>query len=600
MRTFKISILLLIAFPFFSSAQEDTKEIRQYFYDGEFFLVEEEYTDALFAYEKVYNAGYQDYASINYRIGVCLLNIAGRKEEAVPYLEKSVEDITERYREGVFRENRAPVDAWLYLGNAYRIRNELDKACDAYKKYQSLVDRQELQNYAQTQIDACQTALEQMNNPGYMITRNLGETINTKEDNFRPVVSANEDVLVYMTGLKFYDALFYTKKNTDEWNAPVNITPQVQSDGDQYVSHISPDAKMLLLVKQDNYGSDIYYSRFENGMWTKSRPIEKLNTKYYESHASITADGNAIFLASNRKDAIGGMDIYYSIRNESGEWSEPMNAGPVINTGLNEDHPFISRSGDTLVFASQGHNSMGGYDIYYTVKDKEGNWTKPVNFGYPMNTTDDDLFFAMGNNVNEGYRALFAEDGFGKKDIHEVRVFDTREAYETALARLEPEEEVPEKDTAEIEGPVTEPVITRIFEIYPVFFGFDKWNVAPDQEEKLDSLAAAMNYFPEIRIAIIGHTDAIGPAEYNMQLSRKRANSVKKYLMNKGINNSRLEMEGKGEDQPIARDTSETGKDLPAARKWNRRVEFHILNLEDQTVTIREPQVPEEFKLKQE
>lgn len=598
MKTFCLSILFITAFPVFCSAQEDSEKIREYFYDGEFFLVEEEYVDALYAYEKVYTAGYQDYASINYRIGVCLLNIPGRKEEAIPYLEKATQDVTERYREGVFRENQAPVDAWLYLGNAYRIRNELNKACDAYEKYQTMVDDEELKNFARTQIEACETAMEQMNDPGYIITQNLGETINTKEDNFRPAVSANQDVLVYMTRMKFYDALFYSKKNTEEWEPPVNITPQVQSDGDQYITDISPDAKMLLLVKQDNFDSDIYYSRFENGMWTRSKPIEKLNTKYYESHASITADGNTIYLASNRKDAKGGMDIYYSERNEAGEWPEYINAGPVINTELNEDHPCISDSGDTLIFASQGHQAMGGYDLYYTIKDDQGNWTEPVNFGYPMNTTDDDLFFAIGPNINEGYRALYTEEGFGKQDIHKIYLLDSREAYEMALAALEPGEEVPEEDTAEIEGPVTEPVITRVFEIEPVFFGFDKWNVAPEEEVKLDTLVAAMNYFPDIRIAIIGHTDPIGPSSYNMELSKKRAGSVRKYLVSKGISNDRLETEGKGEDQPVARNTTEEGKDLPEGRKWNRRVEFRIRNLTDQTVRIREARVPENLELK--
>lgn len=598
MKTIVLINLLIFGTAFFCSAQEDSEKIREYFYDGEFFLVEEEYEDALFAYKKVYNAGYQDYASINYRIGVCLLNIPGRKEEATPYLEKAVDDVTERYREGVFRENQAPVDAWLYLGNAYRIRNELDKACNSYKKYQNLVEDEESKLFAQSQIDACQKAMEAMDNPGYMITQNMGEMINTKEDNFRPVVSSNEDVMVYMTGLKFYDALFYTERNEKEWNPPINITPQIQSDGDQYITDISPDAKMILLVKQDNFDSDIYYSHFENGMWTKSKPIEKLNTKYYESHASITADGKMIFLASNRKDAVGGMDIYYSQQDESGEWTEYVNAGPVINTAFNEDHPFISDSGDTLVFASQGHGSMGGYDLFYSVRDAQGNWTEPVNFGYPFNTTDDDLFFAMGSSVNEGYRALLAEDGFGQQDIHKILVFDTREAYEIALASLKPTEEEPEEDTTEIEGPVTEPVITRIFKIDPVYFGFDKWNIATEEEKNLDSLVSAMNYFPGIRLAIIGHTDDIGPASYNVQLSKKRANSVKEYLVRKGISDARLEVEGKGEEQPVARNTTAAGKDLPAARKWNRRVGFRILNLEDQTLTIRKAQVPEEFKLK--
>ncbi|MDZ7738633.1 MAG: hypothetical protein U5K32_06115 [Bacteroidales bacterium] len=150
---------------------------------------------------------------------------------------------------------------------------------------------------------------------------------------------------------------------------------------------------------------------------------ENINTKYWESHACISSDGEKLFFTSNRKGGFGGLDIYISEKDSLDQWGPALNLGPVINTPFNEETPFLNNNDDVLFFSSRGHFNMGGHDIFYSTKTDSSKWSVPVNMGYPVNTTDDDLFFSP---VGDGYLAYvskFDTDGFGMEDIYRVEVF---------------------------------------------------------------------------------------------------------------------------------------------------------------------------------
>ena len=609
------SVLFVLLMAGTCFTQEYQEILRDVFYEGEFFLMEESYVDALGEYQKLLTRGHADNANVNYRIGVCYLNIPGEKEKAIPYLEKAVKNVTGKYREGVWKETQAPQDAWLYLGNAYRITEQLDKACMCYETYQDLLGEEtsEMHAYTGKQIQACSNAREAMKNPVFYIRTHTGEMINTSRSDFNPVVSADEEVMVYMTSLAFYDALMMSRKKDGEWTGPVNITPEIQSDGDQYASFLTPDGTGLYLTKEDEFNSDIYYSDYEDGRWTKSKPLGKLiNTKYWESHASVDAEGETLYLASNRKDSYGGTDIYVSRKNALGIWDEPVNLGQGINTELNEDHPFISEDGKVLYFASQGHYNIGGYDIFYSERLADGSWGEPKNLGYPVNTTDDDLFFFPSGNGKYGYQALFDDENTGSSDIYRFQLFETEQEYQTALAppeELVPEEpEIKETLTEEIEevAPVEESVEpeapavpetpARTYVLRPVFFDFDSFSLKADAKTRLDELARIMEALPVIEVEANGHTDSKGPDGYNMMLAKKRAASAVQYLVSKGIDSKRLRAISKGESQPVALNENADGSDSPEGRKLNRRVEFRVIKPDLPNVKTEEIQVPENLR----
>jgi outer membrane protein OmpA-like peptidoglycan-associated protein len=605
-------LFLLLFIPGLLPGQEYEEVLRDIFNEAEFWLLEESYPDALVEYRKLYNRGYENNANINYRMGICFLNIPGEKDKSIPYLEKAVENVTARYKEGIFRESKAAFDAWLYLGNAYRIDNQLDKAVEAYNKYKELIDDEESDeaHYANKQIEACNNARKAMENPVYQIRDHTGELINTATADYNPVVSYDEQVMIYMTKLPFYDAIKVSRKENGEWSEPRQITAELEPEAKLFVNSISHDGKELYLNQEDNFNSDIYVSLLEDDRWSKATPLNKeVNTKFWESHACISPDGQSLYLASNRRDSYGGMDIWVSQRGEEG-WTEPVNLGQGINTDLNEDHPFLSENGNVLYFASQGHYNIGGYDVFYSEKLPDGTWSEPKNLGYPLNTTDDDLFFVPVGNGKYGYQALFAEDNLGSRDIYRYRMFETEVEYQEALAALTPPEPVEvEVETTEpaeaapgepaeevITAPVIEEIPTIIYIIRPVFFGFDRFDLSSDAKEILKDLVEILEAYPDLEIRATGHTDHIGTDSYNMMLSKKRSASVVEYLTRQGINGRRLKSLGVGESQPVARNSNPDGSDSPDGRKLNRRVEISVIRPEIPNIRVEEIEVPERLK----
>ncbi len=487
MKKLSLLLLLVLILPALNiDAQKD--DARLNFYDGEYFLSNESYEDALLSFKKVYDDGYQDNANLNYRMGVCYLNLEGQKAQAIPYLQKAIQNISESYREGSFKEEAAAPDALLFLGNAYRIDNQLDKAIETYREFNEKFPKgyDTEHNYANQQIEACQRAKEAMKAPVYLQSTNLGNRFNTNMNNFHAVLSGNDSVMAFMSSRKFYDAVYFVRKLNNQWTNPVNITPQLQSDGDQYVCSLSHDGKQMFLVKITNFDSDIMVSDFDQMTWSKSRNIGKpVNSKFFESHASLSPDGKELYFTSNRTGGFGEMDIYVSKKTPTGEWGEPANLGKTINTEFNEDSPFLSQDGKRLYFSSQGHNTIGGYDIFYSNLNDDGSWSEPVPEPYPLNTTDDDLFYYPISN-DEGYLTRYEPDGFGSGDIYDVRISTEAPTAEIQKTEKDVVKDIPQvKEANKIEN--VEQNIPETMETKPALEEEAQKNEIAETESKVPS-----------------------------------------------------------------------------------------------------------------
>ncbi|HYW94383.1 MAG TPA: OmpA family protein [Bacteroidales bacterium] len=398
---------------------------RALFQDAEYFLMTEDYQEALSAYLRLNWADRQN-ANIAYRIGMCYLNIPGEKIKALPYLKLATQHISDRYTESTFNERQAPPQTLFLLGTAYQIDNQLEKAKQAFRKYKTYLKVKDVYeiDFVNRQIKACDIAARLMNEPVPVKAQIADDIIPQNRSNFGAVLSIDGNTIMYMTEEKFYKAIWMVKKQHNTWTNPVNITPQVESDGDARPTSLSPDGTTLYLVRSSDFDADIYVSHFSQGTWSKMKKLGKpVNTKYYETHASISPDGNTLYFTSNRKDGLGGMDIYSSKRDKKGKWSDPVNLGPDINTPYNEATPFICQDGVTLFFSSQGHESMGGFDTYKSTKQPNGQWSEPVNIGYPLNTTDDNMFFYP---VDNGKKALYAGAMGNRNDYGSVKEIDIR------------------------------------------------------------------------------------------------------------------------------------------------------------------------------
>ena len=414
--------LFTLFIPLFSQSQSELKDM---FLEAESYFLFEEYKDALPLYQKILLAEPENF-NVTYKIGICYLNDPYQKEKSIQYLEEAVEYAKADYRENSFREKQAPLDAYYYLGNAYRINNRLEEAIKTYRKFKEILDPEIYDSdLVDKQIQSCRIALRIEENPNYIIKENLGEEINSRFAEINPLVSGDESTLVFTKKLQFYDAVFYSRKENGKWTYPINLTPSFELDGNSYCTGLSWDGTEIFVYRSDGFDGNIYYSSRAEDKWTKLEKLnDHINTKYWESHASLSPDGKTLYFTSNRKGGYGGLDIYQSVRSGKTDWGIPVNIGPTVNSEYNEDTPFITGDGKTLYFSSQGHYNMGGFDIFYTTLLSNNRWAKPLNAGYPVNSTDDDLFFVPVKNGEYAYYSFFDNSqGYGLDDIYRFEIF---------------------------------------------------------------------------------------------------------------------------------------------------------------------------------
>ncbi len=411
-----------------SFSQYAKGQMKEDFYWAETFILYEEYKEALPGYMSLLKVDPNN-ANYKYRIGQCLINIEGRKQEAITYLESAVKSINPRYKEGKFKETGAPYDAYYYLANAYRINNQLDKALATYELFKKNLDASVYDTaVVNQQIESCKNAKELMKVPLFIKKINLGPVINSQYSDLNPVISGDQNVMVYNRLTPFQEALLFTRKVNGKWTEPRNIIPDLglgQESGN-YATSLSQDGRELYIYRRgEDFDGNIYVTkRISDDKWSNLIKLnDNINSKYWESHATISHDGKKLYFTSNRKDSYGGLDIYVSERDSGDAWKPAKNLGPVINTPYNEESPFLGKDDKTLFFSSRGHFNIGGYDVFYSTLLDNGQWSTPLNMGYPINTTDEDLFFDPINDGYQAYYALIDSGGYGGSDIYKIEIF---------------------------------------------------------------------------------------------------------------------------------------------------------------------------------
>ena len=416
------SVLYIIVFISISlsiSAQND--ELKEIFTKAEDHYLFNEYELANPLYLILND--YAGNANISYKIGNCYLNIEDEKSKAIPYLEQAIANCSYDANESDFKEQRAPIDAYFSLATAYRINNDFEKALNTYSRIKDLLpEKGQLENadFIDQQINACRNAIKFIENEVPVTKENLGPDINVGSINTHAVISGDGNTLVFTEKRGLENTIYYVRKERSNWTQPIDITAQLGEARDCSSSSLNFDGTLLYLYKDDNYDGNIYTSTYSNSSWSRIHKLNKnINTKFFESHACESADGTKLYFSSNRDEGEGALDIYVSELDENGEWGEAVNLGPSINTPFNEDTPFISLNDSILFFSSEGHTGMGGYDIFES-KRIGGIWKTPANIGYPISTSDDDLFFQPVNNGANGYYSYTT--GYKERHIHYISI----------------------------------------------------------------------------------------------------------------------------------------------------------------------------------
>jgi tetratricopeptide (TPR) repeat protein len=441
----------------FSQDENDQKSFNK----AEKHLQSGEYAEALPLYLSILES-FPDNSNFNYRVGKCYMNLLGQERKALPHLQKAVLEIDENYKSGNFKKTGAAPEAWLLLGDAFHRDEMLDEASLAYHRYKEYVqdDRKELDQVSERIISLGVSQGEVRDHPADVILSNLGNKVNSKSSEYNIVYSGDEKTMVFTRYEKRKDVIFVSFKREGAWTDPVDISSQIGSQGDMYATALSYDGTELYLILLTPYDADIYISKYNGSEWSYADNIGRsINSKYVESNASISADGNTLYFSSDRASSIGGFDIFYSTR-ENGKWSKAENLGEVINTKANEESPFITNSGNTLYFSSDRPGTIGRMDIYYS-RLSSGSWTQPENLGMPYNSVDDDISFKYYEKYRKGYIARDLPGGFGKLDLYMVQSGTDRQReisdYMASLRPPEPEkEEAPVTEVLEEQAEVTE------------------------------------------------------------------------------------------------------------------------------------------------
>jgi hypothetical protein len=419
-----VIVLFLISFKLVA---QETQSSKSQFIEAESFFLFEEYKDALPIYQQIFRVEPDNY-NIMYKIGICYLDDPYQKEKSIKYLKDAAQHASSSSNSASFKEKFAPLEAHFYLGKSYRVNNRLDEAIESFQRFKDLADPAIFDvDLVNEEINACQRAKIRIKKPVYFAKKNLEGGINTRFAESNPVISADGKTLVFNRALQFYTGVFITvKDNSGKWSEPVDLTPEFGLDGNSTVTGLSNHGDEIFVYRSDNFDGNIYSSKLVNDKWTKLIKLnENVNTKFWESHASPSPDGQYLYFTSNRPGGYGGLDIYKSKRGSNGEWGTAFNLGPVVNSAENEETPFISNDGFTLFFSSLGHETMGGYDIFMCSLQSDGTWSKPVNMGYPLCTTDDDLFYCPAGSNSTGYFSMFdASTTQGLSDIYATEVYN--------------------------------------------------------------------------------------------------------------------------------------------------------------------------------
>jgi flagellar motor protein MotB len=546
-----------------------------------------------------------------------------------------------------FNPERADIVCNL-LANAYYSLEAYPEAIVYYRKvleYNTI--SHEIKSSIQGKLAISETRKALMDNPVAFDPVNLGKAVNTNEEEYINALAADGSGLFFTRRVKnhgeqardFLEDFYIAEYSGDTLEIARILHYPPGRESDAGALSISSDGRLIFFTscfRTDSYGScDLYFSEKTGEKWSVAKNMGPLvNSEFWDAQPSVSPDGKMLYFSSSRPGGSGGPDIWKSEQAPDGNWKKPVNLGPAINTSGSEMAPFIHFDNQTLYFSSGGHPGMGGADLFKS-QLVNGEWTKPVNLGYPVNSSSDELVIIVDINGDKGFVSNNNLKGEGGFDIYyfelnesikpipvtylKGRVFDSSSGLPLA-ARFELidivldsviisamsdrvngeflvclpynrnyalnvssegylfySDHFPLNDIKTGADPVLKNIPLELVEkgkkmvLRNIFFNTDEFQLQQTSFPELEKLLDFLKANGQLKVEIGGHTDDQGTAEYNSELSKKRAKAVYDYLTLKGIDSERLTYKGYGEELPFNSNDSEDGRAL------NRRTEIRIL-----------------------
>jgi outer membrane protein OmpA-like peptidoglycan-associated protein len=361
---------------------------------------------------------------VKYFIANCYLEKKYEKEKTLPYIEFILKSGYTATPDIIYKD----------LGTLYHLNYQFDKALFYFNKYlQYTKPTDEFYDYTQKMIKTCHNALEIIKDTVKLRIEKIPAPINSPISECKPYLSYDEQVMVFLRisykekevkGKMITDSLaqiMLARKDMGIWkNVQALNVKKVKLPERFDLSGISHDGKEIYLTVWIENQSDILVGKIENFTLKELKPFTKINSPFSEHGICYGADGREIIFSSNRAEGNGGFDLYRITKNAQGKWSTPENLGTKVNSSLDEINPSVSQKRRTVYFSSNGHKTMGGFDIFLSTKDSLGNYETPINAGFPINTTRNNYTFSVCDREDNAYFTGSQFDKYDQQDVFSV------------------------------------------------------------------------------------------------------------------------------------------------------------------------------------
>lgn len=391
----------------------------------------------------------------------------------------------------------------------------------------------------------------------------LGEAVNSEADEYVNMLQFNGETLIFTrreasprNGERLKESLWTARHDGTSWQKAEPFSLDWEYNDNMGAAFISADGRNLyftLCGVNPKTSCDICKTTAQGDTWEYPQLLDgNVNSSAWDSQPCISADGKELYFVSRKS---GNADIYVARRAADGTWGAATRLDSTINTSGNEMVPMLHPDGQTLYFSSDGHTGMGGYDIFMSRKSDDGQWQKPVNLGYPINTNGDEINFFVAAN---GHTAFISSQREGGKGGYDIYTFELPEA-----TRSEPANYLSSVDVTGLSA-------GDALILQNIQFDFDKSSLTKESHAGIEMLSRFLKNNPDIKAELAGHTDNTGSDSHNQKLSADRAEAVRKALIDSGIDSSRLSAKGYGATKPLVPNDSEEHRAL------NRRTEMII------------------------
>ncbi len=451
----------------------------------------------------------------------------------------------------------------ISMAKLYMKHFRYDESIALLKWFLSLQDQKEIiRNIAEKELSLAEFRKNLFENPVSYNPKNLGCVINSSDDAYINQYYPAEEKIVFTNFHRFEslvsENVFVSNLMDSLWIMPKPLLENIDSYGYVGAANISSDGDEIYFSGcgwENGYGScDIYCVNFTDGKWSEPKNISSINTSEWESQPCVSHDGKELYFV-RRNGKLGTSDIFVSYRDENNNWSKAERLSFVINTDGNEMAPFIHYDGKTLYFSSDTHLGMGSYDLFVSHRDVNGEWTEPINMGYPLNSSGGEMNIVVSNDAVRAFISAEKSGGYGEYDIYE---FELDDAFRPDVVEIE---KASDEDYYIMALEKMEDVTLR-----NIYFEFDSAELTSESEEGIGEIYDFLVKFHDVKIELIGHTDDMGDEKYNQLLSERRARSVAGALVGKGISEDRIKTKGCGSTQPLFPNNFDELRDL------NRRV----------------------------